>query len=485
MTFNYEIILDMILGFHALLVVVLTLRILWRHDLTPAARLAWFIIILVVPYLGVIVYWLFGEVNLGKNVYSEREHIIASLQESNPEVLGSEAILLEDVDELYTPAFALATTAEGFKTTIGNKATLMPDAQTARSRMIADFDAATDHIHVLYYIWLNDTTGTNTAQALIRAAKRGVKCRAMVDALGSRKFIKSPLWQQMKEAGVEVETALPLTHIIKTMLVSRVDLRNHRKITIIDGKITYCGSQNCADPEFRVKAKFAPWVDIMVRFEGPVVAQNQMLFASDWLVQRPDTPLDAFVYNTQPITDGFAAQVFGDGPSLRRDATPQLFCTLIAQARDHLMISTPYFVPDYTLINAICAAAYRGVKVTLIFPKKNDSGVVALTSRSYYRQLLEAGAHIYEYRGGLLHAKTLTMDNKITLIGSTNMDLRSFNLNYENNILLNDVALTQDVIQRQHDYIATSDKITLQQVLQWGFFRQICCNVVATIGPIL
>ena len=485
MTINYDIIFDIILGFHALLVVVLTLRILWRHDLTPAARLAWFIIILALPYFGVIVYWLFGEINLDKNVYIKREHIIAKLQAHSPEVLGSEALLLADVNPAYTPAFALATTAEGFKTTIGNQATLMADAKTARARMIADFDAATDHIHVLYYIWLNDNTGTNTAQALIRAAKRGVKCRAMVDGLGSRRFIKSHLWRQMQEAGVELEVALPLTHIFKTMLVSRIDLRNHRKITIIDGKITYCGSQNCADPEFRVKAKYAPWVDIMLRFEGPVVAQNQMLFASDWLVQRPDTPLDAFIYHTQPMAGGFAAQVFGDGPSLRRDATPQLFCTLIAQAREHLTISTPYFVPDYTLINAICAAAYRGVNVTMIFPKKNDSGVVALTSRSYYRQMLEAGVQIFEFRDGLLHAKTLTIDGKISLIGSTNMDLRSFNLNYENNILLNDEALTQAIIQRQQHYIANADSVSFDEVMQWGFFRQIYCNVVATIGPIL
>ncbi|WP_264480619.1 cardiolipin synthase [Psychrobacter sp. I-STPA6b] len=485
MSIDYSFIFDIILGFHALLVTVLTLRILWRHNLTPAARLAWFILILVIPYLGVVIYWLFGEVNLSKNSFHVRQQIIDTLQKRHPEVLGTHSHFIEDIDQKYVPAFAFATSAEGFKTTIGNHATLMPDAQTARQRMIEDFDAATDHIHVLYYIWLNDSTGTNTAHALIRAAKRGVTCRAMVDALGSRKFIKSSLWQQMQEAGVQLETALPLTHIFKTLLFSRIDLRNHRKITIIDGKITYCGSQNCADPEFRVKAKYAPWVDIMMRFEGPVVAQNQMLFASDWLVQRPDTPSDAFVYHTEPLEQGFPAQVFGDGPSIRRDATPQLFCTLIAQAREQLTISTPYFVPDYTLINAICAAAYRGVDVTIIFPKRNDSFVVALTSRSYYRQLLEAGVHIFEYRGGLLHAKTLTIDNTITFIGSTNMDLRSFNLNYENNIILSDKESTQAVIKRQSDYIADSDKVTLDMVLQWGFFRQISYNVVATIGPIL
>lgn len=172
----------------------------------------------------------------------------------------------------HQQSFDYAASVNGFYTTLGNRATLMATAEEAREQMIADFDNATSHIHVLYYIWLNDETGTNMANALIRASKRGVKCRAM---------IKSNLWQQMKQAGVDVQVALPFHNIVQTMLFSRLDLRNYRKITIIDGKITYCGSQNCADPEFRVKPKYAPWVDIMLRFEGAVVAQNQMLFASD------------------------------------------------------------------------------------------------------------------------------------------------------------------------------------------------------------
>lgn len=481
-------IIDILVILHLSLVISFTLRILWRYDLTPTARLAWFIILLFFPYVSVVIYWMFGEVNLGASADEHRQDIIQQLHEKHPDALGDNTHLASHVKPCYHPAFAYAASINGFASTMGNTATLLANATDAKTRMIADFDTAREQIHVLYYIWLNDETGTAVAQALIRAAQRGVACRAMVDGLGSRKLVASELWQQMRAAGVELAVAMPLTHLIKTLLFSRIDLRNHRKITIIDGKITYCGSQNCADPEFRIKPKYAPWVDIMLRFEGNVVAQNQLLFASDWLVEKPDTPLEAFTTHITNIAEsetGFVAQVFGDGPTERLAATPQLFATLLAQAQQRITISTPYFVPDYSVINAICAAAYRGIAVTMIFPKRNDSFIVAATSRSYYRQLLEAGVSIYEYKDGLLHAKTLTVDSSVSLIGSSNMDLRSFDLNYENNILINDKTTTQAIETRQQNYIEHADHVTLASVLGWSIPRRIWYNVVATIGPVL
>ena len=385
----------------------------------------------------------------------------------------------------YHAAFSYGANITGYHTTLGNRAELMADADETRTRMIADFDAATDHIHVLYYIWLLDGMGIDTAQALIRAAKRGVTCRAMVDGLGSRKMVNSKIWKEMKAAGVQVSVALPISNLIKVLLFSRIDLRNHRKITVIDGKIGYNGSRNCADPEFRVKPKYAPWVDIMLRVEGPVVAQNQMLFASDWLTENPDTPLSSFYYDTKPKANGFAAQVFADGPTQQRGASPQFLGALISQAQHTLIISTPYFVPDYSLVSILCATAYRGVDVTMVFPENNDSLVVAATSRSYYWELLEAGVKIYEYKPGLLHAKTLTVDGEISLIGSTNLDLRSFDLNYENNIVMSDKALTADIMARQAQYIADSVEIKREQVEQWPLLYRIWNNIVATMGPVL
>ncbi|HNP66075.1 MAG TPA: cardiolipin synthase [Woeseiaceae bacterium] len=470
---------------HALVVIVFSIRILLRDNLTSAARLAWFMFMLFVPYVGVLVYLLFGEISLGRTIHRRHDEIFAEFRSAAAASLGSCDQNLEgNVEIEYQTAFRAAS-VDGFGTTLGNNAELLPDAATARSRLIEDFDNARESIQCLYYIWLDDNTGRNVAEALIRAARRGVAVHAMADGLGSRKFIQSRHWREMRHAGVKLAVALPLKWVVDTILFSRLDLRNHRKITVIDSCITWCGSQNCADPEFLVKAKYAPWVDIMLRLQGPVVAQNQLLFAADWLLNSGEDVPECFEMKAREFAGGFPAQIFADGPTDRRGATPQLFATLLALARKEVVISTPYFVPNSTVLDAICAAAIRGVDVTLIFPKFNDSWVVAAASHSYYRRLLEHGVKIYEFRDGLLHSKTFTIDRRMSFIGSTNFDLRSFDLNYENDILLRDDELTQQIFDRQQVYIAESDPVTLEDVNAWGYPRRIWNNVVATIGPIL
>jgi len=470
---------------HALAVIVFSIRILLRDNLSSAARLAWFMVMLFAPYVGVGVYLLFGEVSLGRTVHRRHDKIFSRLRSMSADALGSCDRNLEgNVEPEYQTAFRAAS-VDGFETTLGNRAELLPDAATARSRLVEDIDKATESVQCLYYIWLDDNTGRNVANALIRAAKRGVAVHAMADGLGSRKFVRSTHWRAMRDAGVKLSVALPIKWVVDTILFSRLDLRNHRKITIIDSRITWCGSQNCADPEFLVKAKYAPWVDIMLRLEGPVVAQNQLLFAADWLLNSGEEVPDSFELKTKEIAGGFPAQIFADGPTERRGATPQLFATLLTLARTEVVISTPYFVPNPTVLDAICAAAIRGIDVTMIFPKRNDSWVVAAASHSYYRQLLVHGVKIFEFRNGLLHSKTFTIDRALSLIGSTNLDLRSFDLNYENDILLRDDEMTQAIYDRQQEYIAQSDSVTLDEVHAWSYSRRIWNNVVATIGPIL
>lgn len=470
---------------HALVVIAFSTRILLREDLSSAARLAWFMVMLFAPYVGVIVYLLFGEVSLGRTVHRRHDEIFVKLRSMAADSLGNCDENLEGhVETEYQTAFRAAS-VDGFETTLGNSAELLPDAATARARLILDIDNATESVQCMYYIWLDDNTGQNVAEALSRAAKRGVVVHAMADGLGSRKFVRSKHWREMKTAGVHLSVSLPMKWVVDTILFSRLDLRNHRKITVIDGRVTWCGSQNCADPEFRVKARYAPWVDITVRLEGPVVAQNQLLFASDWLLNSGDEVPESFEMKSKEIVGGFPAQLFADGPTDRRGATPQLFATLLALARKEVVISTPYFVPNSTVLDALCAAAFRGIDVSMIFPKRNDSWIVAAASHSYYRRLLEHGVKIFEFRDGLLHAKTFTADRKLSLVGSTNLDLRSFDLNYENDILMRDDKLTQAIFDRQQQYISQSDSVTLDEVRAWSYPRRIWTNVVATIGPIL
>ncbi|MGH8431533.1 MAG: phospholipase D-like domain-containing protein, partial [Solimonas sp.] len=347
--------------------------------------------------------------------------------------------------------------------TTGNRAELLQSPEGARRRLVEDMDAATQTISVLYYIWLDDETGLRVAEALIRAAKRGVRCRAMADAIGSHAFIASDMWERLKDAGVETSVALPIGNPLKTMFYRRLDLRNHRKITVIDGRICHCGSQNCADAAFLPKAKFAPWVDVMARFEGPVAHQMNLLFAQNWLADHPGEISD-FVREGPGLDDGFPAQVVGTGPNIGRDVAAQLFSRIICAARRELIITTPYFVPGEVVCAAILGTALAGAKVTLILPRRNDSAFVACASRSYYSQLIDAGVTIAEYNGSLLHSKIMTVDGETTFLGSSNMDIRSFDLNFENDILLFDEKLTADIRRRQMDYLEKSTLVDLDEV---------------------
>ena len=257
---------------------------------------------------------------------------------------------------------------------------------------------------------------------------------------------------------------------------------------VIDNAITYCGSQNCADPAFLIKAKYAPWVDAVMRFEGPVARQNQYLFASDWMTEV-DEDLSALLTPAEPslrsTRSGIPAQVIGTGPTVRYSAMPELFESLMYSARHELLISTPYYVPDEPMQAGLCASARRGVNTTLIVPARNDSWIVAAASRSYYDELLAAGVHIFEYQDGLLHTKSLTLDGELTLIGSANLDRRSFELNYENNILFYDRTLTAAMRQRQQTYIAQARPVSRAMVAGWSWRRRLWNNAIAMLGPVL
>ncbi|WP_200385936.1 cardiolipin synthase [Thiocapsa imhoffii] len=470
---------------HTLILTLFVVRVLLRRNRQPASRIAWILVIIAFPIIGVLAYILFGEVNLGRRRAERMRRIVAQIPEL---AYDSDRLLIPpEIPEIHRHLFRIGKSINGFDPVAGNRATLMADSNAAIDAMVADIDAARHSVHLVFYIWLPDNNGLQMAAALERAAARGVICRAMADDLGSRRMIHSSHWRRMQAAGVRLVRALPIGNPLLRPLRGRIDLRNHRKILVIDDRITYSGSQNCADPEFRIKAKYAPWVDIMMRFEGPIVRQNQLLFASDWLA-HVDDGLDAELRRPVLATesaDGFPAQVIGTGPMVRASAMPEVFESLIHSARDELTITTPYYVPDEAMQSALCAAGYRGVRTTIVFPARNDSFVVGAASRSYYADLIAAGVRIFEFEGGLLHAKSLTLDGAITLIGSANMDRRSFEINFENNILLYDPELTKTMRQRQEHYIAHSRPVTADMVDAWGPGRRLLNNSIAMIGPIL
>jgi cardiolipin synthase len=468
--------------FHVAVCLATTLRILSRRN-PPGVAMAWVLLILLVPAAGAVLYVMIGERRLGRRWIERAEAERADLALRFGALSADSTRDPVDAGPVGEPVARLTRALASIPIMGGHKVELISDTGRILQGLIDDIDACRERCSLEFYIWHQGGLVDDLVEALIRAAGRGVAVTALMDGLGSRPFIRQGLAARMRAAGIVVVVVLPVNAL--RMVFARVDLRNHRKIAVIDNRITYCGSQNCADPEFLVKAKYAPWVDAVIRFTGPVVRQNQHLFATDWMTESGE---DIGHLLTEPLAvpePGFAAQVIASGPTAYPAAAPEMFASLMFNARRELIVTTPYYVPVDSLQAALRAAANRGVDTTIIFPARNDDFAVKAASQSYYEDLLRAGVKIFEYHPGLLHAKTVTVDGEITLIGSANMDRRSFDLNYENNILLCDAAMTAAVRDRQMSYLADSRPVMQETVLNWSWRTRLWNNALAVVGPVL
>jgi cardiolipin synthase len=289
----------------------------------------------------------------------------------------------------------------------------------------------------------------------------------------------------MDDAGAHLCASLPVPLGLGFLAGHRTDLRNHRKIVVVDGGITWCGSQNCADPAFLPKRRYAPWVDILIRYEGPVARQAELIFASAWMTEtgedmRPVLSADP----PAPLAGGFAAIAVGTGPLSHHSTMTNIFVAVLAAAQTRAVITTPYFAPDPPLLDSIIAAARRGVELSIVFPNRNDSWITGAISRAYYPVLAKAGVRIYEFRGGLLHAKTLLVDDTLALVGSANMDRRSLDLNFENNILFESRALALEVSAHQRRWLAASTEIDHGGVAARSLPRRFVDNLLTTAAPL-
>lgn len=454
-------------------------RAILRPAREPVSKLAWLMIIFVFPFFGIIAYLLTGEVYLGKTRMGKIQEIKATL--AKPPILKPAPKLPPS----FATAFGTASAINGLPLTSVTRSQLQKNSNEAVTALIADIAEARETVHVAYYIWLNDTNGTRMALALIDAATRGVEVRAMADAVGSDAFIRSSLWSEMGKAGVKLKVMLPKKHDFLRRNASRFDLRNHRKLSIIDGAITYIGSQNMADPEFLPKKQFGPWYDVLVRLSGPVALHQQYLFATDWMTENGDDISSTIIEKDTSRTLGSAAQIFGTGPSLPIGSMSDSFSAGLLAAQETVYITTPYFAPDTCLLQALLSTARRGVAVTILLPQRSDELFLSAIARSYYEDMLRAGITLYEFPLGLLHSKIMVIDEKLSLFGSANMDRRSLELNYENNILVFDVALSQALRARQDEYIAASTSITLTDVQSYSILKKLYYNICAILSPVL
>jgi cardiolipin synthase len=467
------------------------LRAVTRPNRTPASRVAWVAAIMCLPVIGVVAYLLLGETSIGR----ERAH---RLRDAESRLAAPSGTGAKPDGPVATSVSDLCRSINGFGPTPGNRVVLLGDPAASPAKptldcdlaiegLIEAIDAATEHVHVSFYIWLDDENGGRVADAISAAARRGVTCRVMADALGSRDFIRGPRWRQLREAGVHLLAALEDVPRLGRFAVGRVDLRNHRKLVVIDNRIAFCGSQNCADPQFRVKARYAPWVDVLLRCEGPVVRQAQHLFLATWIAETGEDlyGLPAAAPEPERYDDGVVAQMFGTGPTTPGNPMSDSFVSALYAAEHELIITTPYFVPDEALLRAVCAAPRRGVETTLVVPARIDSPLVAAACRSAYPDLLRCGVRLFEYPLGLLHTKSITVDARITLVGSANMDRRSLELNFENNLLVFDPGVTATIRDRQLGYLSQSTIVKAETVEDWPFHVRLVDNVIGMASPVL
>lgn len=458
---------------------LISLRVLTRRGLEPSSRLAWIMVVEALPLVGIGAYLLFGEVRMRRadrnRMADVRNHLSNLWRASRAAV---------DVSGQFGPVTRIIHAVGNMRPVQGNHAVLLAQDDSAIDDLVAAIGQARDHVHVLFYIWLDDVSGRKIAQAVSQAAARGVACRVIVDALGSRAFVRSDAWRAMAAAGVQQLRAFPLGLPLISLLWGRLDLRNHRKIVVIDGQTGFTGSRNAADMAFAVKPRFAPWVDVFFRISGPAVRQMQAVFLQDWM-SYGGTDLGDMLEPVDGDGGGAVAQVLASGPDWRRGSLSDALVTLIHAARHRLTVTTPYYIPDPQVQAALVSAATRGVAVTLILPARNDSRLVCWVSEGFFRDLLEAGVTIMRYRPGLLHAKIITADGQAALFGSANLDRRSFDLNYEMNLLWLDAGLTGELDARQACYMADSDPLSLDEVRNWPRWRVARANLVALATPLL
>ncbi len=453
-----------------------------------STNLLWIVILLVLPIIGTVAYLMVGENRLGSRRLRAYARLTQGLDQQAIKLWKHRHYDWSGDDELYQHIWKLATTETGLPPLAGNRVEFLTQSEEYLARLAGDIDAARSHCHLLFFIYTTTPACWQVSDAMIRAARRGVTCRLLVDAVGSKQFLRSEEVSRMRRAGVQVLAALPVNPV--RFLFSRLDLRNHRKIAVIDGRIGYTGSQNLTDSTFRAgwNHRVGPWIDASVRVEGPAAQSLSVVFMQDWQAEcdEPLADIPSYLPEFPPtVHTGSVLQVVPSGPGPSPDAIHQLLLTAIYAAREELILTTPYFAPDEAMSRALVSAAQRGVAVTLVMPKEGDSTLVAAASRSHWLSLLEGRIRIRLYRGGLLHAKTLSIDRRIGFIGSANLDQRSFWLNFEVTLIVYDDEVSSELRFLQTSYIEQSEEVHLDEWRARPAVNVFFDNVARLFGPLL
>jgi cardiolipin synthase A/B len=435
---------------------------------SAAASRTWLLLIFLLPWPGLILYALFGRIYVPRRRIEMQERASQRICEVQAQLRM--AATSPPLPPQLQPVAHLARKLGDFDVCGGNSIELLTDYARTVDRIIADIDAAHDCVNLLFYIFEADETGRRVADALERASGRGVECRVLMDAVGSKRGLRR-LAPRLRRAGVEVLTMMPAGLFRRS--AARFDLRNHRKIAVMDGCIGYTGSQNIVNPAF---VKGYPNEETMARVTGPVVAQLQAVFLADHSFEMGQ-PVAYQAHFPQLLATGpSSAHLLPSGPGYGRENGQEFIAALLYAAKRRVVITTPYFVPDEPILQAITSATDRAVEVHLVVSLHANQLVTQLAQQSFYETLLECGVAIHLYEPHFLHAKHITVDDEIAFVGSTNMDIRSFALNAEINLVVYDPGVVSHLQEIQQRYFQHSRLLSAEAWKRRSLSRKVLQN---------
>jgi cardiolipin synthase len=436
----------------------------------PGEATAWLLLIFLAPIVGAILFLVLGSPKLSRWRREQQRAMNERIKEFAEEAEQTPALApIVDPPLLarYEPHVSLISQLTGMPVMAGNKVELLPDYVGAIDQIVRDIDAAKRFVHLEYFMFAADKIGTPVIDALVRAQERGVVCRVLMDHL-SNLLLQGPVLKKLSAAGIPVHGMLPVNPFEKQW--NRIDLRNHRKIVVVDGVVAFTGSHNLIEDTYHKRSnirKGIHYIELVVRVTGPVAREFNAAFITDWYSETQEL-LDERTASEMrvrtPVTGDVLCQVLPSGPGFEHNNNLMLFVALLHAARRRVTIVNPYVVPEESLLVALTSAAQRGVEVTLIVSERGDQFLVYHAQGSYYEELLKAGVNIYRYRAPLiLHSKSISIDDDIAVIGSSNMDIRSFELNFEITLVCYGAQVVADLRKLEGDYLRRSSQLRLEE----------------------
>jgi len=449
--------------------------------------MSWLLTVYIIPFIGISVWFFFGELYLGKRQKKIANRIWSVSNKWLNELKSCTYIFQLKNSEVATSLFQLCKHRQGIYGIKSNKLKLLTNTNKTIETLIRDISLARKNIEMVFYIWKPGGIADDVARALIESAKRGIHCRLMLDSAGSIAFFRSPWVDIMRKSGIQVVESLKVS-LLKIFL-RRLDVRQHRKIILIDNYIVYSGSMNLVDPcLFKKSSGIGQWIDLMTRIEGPIAAIIGIIYSCDWEIETglkilPQLPNKTILKSES--NKNSSIQVIASGPGFPENMIHQALLTAIYSAKNELIITTPYLVPSEDLLYAICTAAQRGVKVSIIIPLYHDSILVKWASRVFFTELLEAGVKIYQFKEGLLHSKSILVDQQLSLIGTVNLDMRSLWLNFEITLVIDDSHFGKNLFFIQKQYISDSVLLDKKVWSMRAYWTRILENIFYFLSPLL